>query len=141
MNSYKAVWLMENKIGLDYKGAEIARNRLIANGALSIWTSEYELLQRSRCFTDFEQSLSERNRLEVIRATIRDAMKNIGVTFPFDGMTTSGSIGGRTFPWLSYLTLEEYRQIAQDMACRKSIFAQKAWWIRDYAQLDALPGL
>lgn len=141
INSYKDVWNMENKIGLEYRGEEVAHNRLIATGALSVWTGREELLRRSRCFSDFELSLSRQGRREVIRATIHEVMQDVGCTFPFDGMTTSDAIGGRTFPWLNYMSVDEYRQIAQNITCVKSVFAQKAWWMRDYDQLNLLPGL
>ncbi len=141
INSYKAVWNMENKIGLEYRGEEVAHNRLIATGALSIWTGREELLRRSHSFSDFELSLSEQHRKEVIRATLRELMQDIGCTFPFDDITTSNAVGGRTFPWSNYMSADEYRQIAHDKSCVKSVFAQKAWWMRDYAQLGLLPGL
>jgi hypothetical protein len=121
--------------------AEVPRNRLLADGALSVWSGQEALLERSHCFEVFEQSLSEQSRVETIRAVIRKLMVDVGCTFPFSCMTTSYAAGGQAFPWINYLSIDEYRQTAHDMSCAKSVFAQKAWWIHDYDQLRLLPGL
>lgn len=138
IESYRAAWQMENEIGGAYK-IEVPRNRLQASGAISVWTGLVELLRRSSAFDEFESSLPAETKRSVIRQTLLGIMEHVGSAYPFDGTTTSQALGGKTFPWKSYMTIDEYRRLTEEYGWQKSVFAQKAWWIKDYDSINSQP--
>jgi hypothetical protein len=97
--SYRRVWEMENQVGNEYRGAEIARNRLIAGGALSIWSGRAELRQQAAAFRVLEHSISPDVRREMIRNTLFDLMATVGCVFPFESWTTGTSDASIATRW------------------------------------------